>query len=138
MALSPKLEQLVQLTTVHFELVNRNKFLSRTDKKHLKLFFVERFLDTRTRGGGGIVKNRQSCAANTDDFMTAREVEAWLRIDVKTLYHYVNQNLIPHLRVQSNVRFNRADLQRWIQRHSHAPSPKRAKPRSRAASTSAK
>jgi hypothetical protein len=40
------------------------------------------------------------------EILTARELEAFLRIDVKTIYSYVQRGLIPHMRIESNVRFS--------------------------------
>jgi predicted DNA-binding transcriptional regulator AlpA len=124
-ALSPKLENLVRLTTTHFELLNRNKFLSRSDRKQLKLFFLESILDPHPAQAVGQIGTTEK----RNGFMTAKEVEAWLKIDVKTLYRYADLKLIPHLRIQGNVRFRASDLQRWVARHSHIPRGMRAKAR---------
>ena len=56
-----------------------------------------------------------------DAFMSASEVEAWLKIDVKTRYRYADLKIIPHLRIQGTVRFPARELQRWVERHSHVP-----------------
>ena len=121
MALTPKLEQLVQLTTTHFELLNRNKSLSPNDRKRLKVLFVESILggERKAPSLNGNARNGH----NASDFMTAKEVEAWLRIDVKTLYLYAKRKFIPHVRLQHNVRFRRADLQRWVDRYTYIPKP---------------
>lgn len=121
MALGPKLENLVCLTTTHFQLLNRNKYLSRSDKKRLKFFFLESILSPSgskalSPKGHGANNHAQ---VNGTDFMTARDVETWLKIDVKTLYRYAELKLIPHLRIRGNVRFRREDLQRWVSQHSH-------------------
>jgi hypothetical protein len=42
--------------------------------------------------------------ANADslpEILTAREFEALIRVDVKTIYRYVQQGLIPYLRMES-------------------------------------
>jgi len=41
------------------------------------------------------------------DILTAKELEAFLRIDVKTIYRYVQLGLIPYLRMESNIRFSK-------------------------------
>lgn len=55
------------------------------------------------------------------DLMTARELEALLRIDVKTIYNYVQRGLIPYVRIQSNVRFPKQQIDEWIKRQSYDP-----------------
>ena len=55
--------------------------------------------------------------ANADglpEILTARELEALLRIDVKTIYRYVQTGLIPYLRMQSNIRFSKHQVLRWL------------------------
>jgi hypothetical protein len=53
-------------------------------------------------------------------------VEALLRIDVKTIYSYVQRGLIPYVRIQSNLRFVKADVLRWVVEHSsEVQNPKR-------------
>src|SRR5205823_4652868 len=126
-AVSSKLDQLVHLTTTHFTLLNRNKFLSRFDRKRLKVFFLESLLDPRSPEVSG--QNGKAPHDRNRALMTAKEVEAWLKIDVKTVYHYVKLKTIPHVRIHSNVRFRAADLQRWLERHSHPPREMRPKRR---------
>ena len=53
--------------------------------------------------------------------MTARDLEALLRIDVKTIYSYVQRGLIPYIRIQSNVRFSKRDIEAWIESQSYKP-----------------
>ncbi len=56
-----------------------------------------------------------------DIMLTARDLEAWLKIDVKTIYAYVQKGLIPYVRIQSNVRFRREEILEWIERQSYRP-----------------
>jgi len=44
------------------------------------------------------------------ELLTAKEVEELLRIDVKTIYNYVQRGLIPYVRMQSNLRFFRSEI----------------------------
>ena len=44
-----------------------------------------------------------------------------LKIDVKTIYGYVQRGLIPYVKIQSNVRFLRDDILNWIEAQSHRP-----------------
>lgn len=49
--------------------------------------------------------------------LTARDLEALLKIDVKTIYGYVQKGLIPYVRIQSNLRFIRQEIFDWIDQH---------------------
>jgi predicted DNA-binding transcriptional regulator AlpA len=56
-----------------------------------------------------------------DTLWTARELEAILKIDVKTIYGYVQRGVIPYVRIQSNVRFLRSQIFEWITDHNYQP-----------------
>jgi predicted DNA-binding transcriptional regulator AlpA len=56
-------------------------------------------------------------AIESKGLLTAKEVEALLRIDVKTIYNYVQRGLIPYVRIQSNLRFVRSDVLAWVAEH---------------------
>lgn len=65
-------------------------------------------------------------APESKELLTAKEVEALLRIDKKTIYNYVQRGLIPYVRIQSNLRFVKADVLAWVAEHrSEGQSPKR-------------
>ena len=53
--------------------------------------------------------------------LTARELEVLLKIDVKTIYTYVQKGLIPYVRIQSNLRFIRKEIFDWIEQQSFQP-----------------
>ena len=55
------------------------------------------------------------------ELMTARELEAMLKIDVKTIYSYVQRGLIPYVKIQSNVRFLRQEILNWLETQTHRP-----------------
>jgi predicted DNA-binding transcriptional regulator AlpA len=55
------------------------------------------------------------------EMLTAKELEAMLKIDVKTIYSYVQRGLIPYVRIQSNLRFSKPEIQAWIEGHSYRP-----------------
>jgi excisionase family DNA binding protein len=57
------------------------------------------------------------------EILTARELEAFLRIDVKTIYSYVQRGLIPYMRIESNVRFSKHQVLRWLEERSFEPRP---------------
>lgn len=52
------------------------------------------------------------------EILTARELEAFLRTDVKTIYSYVQRGLIPHMRIESNVRFSKHHVLEWLRQRS--------------------
>jgi len=53
--------------------------------------------------------------------LTARDLEALLQIDVKTVYGYVQRGLIPFVRIQSNVRFLKYQILGWIKEQNFQP-----------------
>jgi len=55
------------------------------------------------------------------EMLTVADLEALLKIDVKTLYRYVQKGLIPYVRIQSNVRFRKREILEWIDRQSYRP-----------------
>ena len=55
------------------------------------------------------------------EMLTAADLEALLKIDVKTLYGYVQRGLIPYVRIQSNLRFRKREILQWIERQSYHP-----------------
>lgn len=55
------------------------------------------------------------------DMLTAKDLEALLQIDRKTIYAYVQRGLIPHLRIESNVRFSKHQVMRWLEQRSFQP-----------------
>jgi predicted DNA-binding transcriptional regulator AlpA len=57
------------------------------------------------------------------DVLTARELETFLKIDVKTIYSYVQRGLIPYVRIQSNVRFLRHQVLAWLAERNYQPRP---------------
>jgi len=69
------------------------------------------------------LRNQQMSVEELDlaEVLTARDLEALLKIDVKTIYRYVQRGLIPYVRIQSNVRFLRSQILRWIQEHNYQP-----------------
>ncbi len=60
-------------------------------------------------------------ASGHEKLLTASELEAWLEIDRKTVYTYVQRGLIPYIRIQSNVRFRRSEIMDWLEKHSYRP-----------------
>lgn len=64
--------------------------------------------------------------ADPNELLTAKEVAEILSISVKTVYSYVQRGLIPYIRMQSNVRFIRSEIDKWVgERRFQPKSPKR-------------
>ena len=63
------------------------------------------------------------------DLLIAKDLERLLKLDVKTIYRYVQRGLIPYVRIQSSVRFRRDQIQEWIEKQNYVPSPIREKTR---------
>ena len=57
------------------------------------------------------------------DILTPRDLEKFLQIDVKTIYSYVQRGLIPYVRIQSNVRFLKHQILRWLAERNYQPRP---------------
>ena len=53
--------------------------------------------------------------------LTAKELEAVLRIDVKTIYKYASEKTVPHVWIGGNVRFPENDIADWIERCTYRP-----------------
>lgn len=65
-------------------------------------------------------------AADDKELLTAKEVEELVRIDVKTIYSYVQRGLVPYVRIQSNVSFLRSDVLARVAEHRSGTKPRRA------------
>lgn len=55
--------------------------------------------------------------------LSVKELEAFLKIDEKTIYRYVALGLIPYVRIQSNIRFRKRQIVRWIEEQQYEPAP---------------
>lgn len=55
------------------------------------------------------------------EMLTARDLEAVMQIDRKTIYAYVRRGLIPYVRIESNVRFPKHRIARWLEERSFQP-----------------
>jgi predicted DNA-binding transcriptional regulator AlpA len=71
--------------------------------------------------GSGVSQMGTATWRDAHELLTARELEAMLKIDVKTIYGYVQRGLIPYVKIQSNVRFLRDDILSWIEKQSYRP-----------------
>src|SRR5215510_7342084 len=57
----------------------------------------------------------------TSELLTAKDLEALLKIDQKTIYRYVACGLIPYVRIQSNIRFIKWQIVKWIDEQTFLP-----------------
>jgi excisionase family DNA binding protein len=57
--------------------------------------------------------------ARCETLLTAKDVAKLLAISPKTVYSYVSRNMIPHYRIEANVRFRAQDIAAWL-RHQAA------------------
>ena len=57
------------------------------------------------------------------EMLTAKDLEALLQIDRKTIYSYAERGLIPYVRIESNLRFSKHQVQRWLEERSFHPRP---------------
>ncbi len=55
------------------------------------------------------------------ELLKAKDLEMLLKIDVKTIYSYVQRGLIPYVKIQRNVRFMKEEVLAWIEMHSFRP-----------------
>jgi len=93
--------------------------LSAAQYRQLKFLTPEgafSFIDSLEAGGPALQP-----AGDTGELLTAREVEELLRIDVKTIYSYVQRGLLPYVKIQSNVRFVKADILKWMAERQFKP-----------------
>jgi hypothetical protein len=55
--------------------------------------------------------------------LTARELSGIITIKPKTLYSYAALGLIPHYKIESNVRFRGREIADWLREHARKKSP---------------
>ncbi len=48
------------------------------------------------------------------NILTIQELSDWLSISVSGLYHWVTVKEIPYFRVGRYIRFNRQDIEKWL------------------------
>ena len=53
----------------------------------------------------------------SERLMTARELAAILAISPKTIYSYAERNMIPHFKIEANIRFRGRDVAEWLRTH---------------------
>jgi excisionase family DNA binding protein len=55
--------------------------------------------------------------SRSERLMTARELASILAISPKTIYSYAERNMIPHFKIEANVRFRGRDIAEWLRNH---------------------
>src|SRR5215472_14372065 len=65
--------------------------------------------------------NENNKTRSLPEMLTAKELEALLKIDLKTIYGYVRDGRIPYVRIQSNIRFRKHQILEWIEQHTFSP-----------------
>jgi excisionase family DNA binding protein len=53
----------------------------------------------------------------SERLMTARELASILAISPKTIYSYAERNMIPHFKIEANVRFRGREVAEWLRTH---------------------
>ena len=53
-------------------------------------------------------------ASRREKLLKAEDLEAWLNIDVKTIYAYARRDRIPHIRIQRSIRFRPSEIRDWL------------------------
>jgi excisionase family DNA binding protein len=64
---------------------------------------------------GAVMSNLEGRQGVSDSIMTVDEVAQFLRIHKTTVYRLLKESKIPAFRVGSDWRFNREEIDRWIQ-----------------------
>ena len=54
------------------------------------------------------------CMKREVPFLTIRDVSAWLQVKPGTLYAWVSQGKIPHVKIHGLVRFQAEEIQEWL------------------------
>ena len=49
--------------------------------------------------------------------LTAKELAGMLAISPKTIYSYVERNMIPYFKIEANIRFRASDIANWLRSH---------------------
>jgi excisionase family DNA binding protein len=83
-------------------------------------------LDRRVGAGPETVDDGiQSGALDGNQLLTAVEVAAFLRFTAKSIYQLVHRGKIPYVKVSGALRFNRSDIEAWIEECTFRPGPKK-------------
>src|SRR5437667_9253299 len=113
-----------------FRVINQDRNLSRRNREQVKTLYLQCALGRVARS---LLKDEQQSLTPVLDpaLLNAKQLEALIGIDKKTIYGYVTQGIIPHVRIESNVRFREAEIKDWLERHTYRPKWMKQRPKSR-------
>lgn len=77
--------------------------------------------ETRNQNHTEIVRHAspaQPRPRTVPQLLTAKDLEARLKVDAKTIYSWVRRGLIPYVRIQSAVRFREHEIADWLEGNS--------------------
>ena len=77
--------------------------------------------DSASQSEAPTVRQEDPALGPAGELLTAKQLEAWTRLDAKTIYGYVGKGLIPYVKIQSSVRFRRGDIVAWLEKQSFRP-----------------
>lgn len=137
---SRELRNLLRSAQTEFRNLNRNRTLTGADRKLLKRFLLDRILAPRAQKALAGLYRPTEHAASVEQvagqhLLTARQLEAWLKIDIKTIYAYARKNRIPHVTIGTFVRFPEREIRIWLARQSYKPRAMQKRARRRVKST---
>ncbi|MBC8277204.1 MAG: helix-turn-helix domain-containing protein [FCB group bacterium] len=52
------------------------------------------------------------------ELLTAQEVADFLRVKLSTIRNWTHLQMIPHVKLRAAVRYNRSDVEEWLQKRS--------------------
>ncbi len=58
-----------------------------------------------------------------DQFLTIRELSSYIKFSVQTIYGWVHQRRIPHVKKGNRLRFSLREVNRWLDEDSISVSP---------------
>ena len=94
--------------------------LSSAQYRQVKFFAPEEAF-AFIEGLDGAKAENKAASPDASELLTAKEVEELLRIDVKTVYSYVQRGILPYVKIQSNVRFVRSEILKWMEEKQYKP-----------------
>ncbi len=68
----------------------------------------------KTRRNSRPQKSRRRTKRHVQRLLTALELGAILRMSRKALYAYASRNIIPQVRIESNIRFPKQQVLDWV------------------------
>ena len=56
-----------------------------------------------------------------EDMMTVKEVAAWFRFHVNTVYEMASRGELPSVKSGNSIRFSKTELLAWLREHKRVP-----------------